>query len=106
MQPPVSNDPEAVPFEQPLTSAMRTSRPAARPAQTLVHLVEADLDSPLAGGVLFGGRYPANPLVARQRRKPRPEIPGHSIRRNRLPKIIRQLVHRTTGEFLCGHGSR
>ena len=53
-------------------SAMRASGPTTRPAHTLSHFIEADFHTAVPGLVLLGGRDPAYPLIACQRRNARP----------------------------------
>src|ERR1044072_67206 len=48
-------------------SAVRASRPTARPAHASPHLIDADLDAAFPGGFLLCRSDPTNPLVSRQR---------------------------------------
>lgn len=87
-------------------SAVGASWPAARTPHAVVHLIYPDLDAAPTGGILLGRSHPADPLVARQRREGRPEIPGGDIRLDRPSEISRQLMHCAVCEFLHWHTSK
>ena len=87
-------------------SAVRASRPAARPAHASAHLVDADLDATFPCGILPGRSNPADPLVSGERRNVVPQAPGRKVGHDGISKVCRQLVDRAICGFLSGHGSR
>ena len=78
---------------------MRATGPTARPAHPVAHFIEADLDPAVSGVSLLRRRHPADPLIARQRRDIRPDIPHHTVRADGFAKIRWHFVHR----FFFGH---
>ena len=48
-------------------SAVRASRPTARPSYSTAHLIDADFDAAYPGAFFFGRCNPTDPLVSRKR---------------------------------------
>jgi hypothetical protein len=68
-------------------SSVRAAGPTARPAHSSTHLVEADLDAAFPGFFFPGGRYPADPLVSRQRRDIGPQAFRSGVGFDGFPKV-------------------
>jgi hypothetical protein len=86
-------------------SAVRASGPTARPAHASLHLIDANLNAALSGGILLGRSNPTDPLVSRQRGYVGPEVLGSGIKLDGFSEICRQLMDRAIREFLTSHTS-
>lgn len=87
-------------------SAVRTSRPTARPAHASAQLIDADIDATLSSLFFLCRSNPTDPLVSRQRSDIAPDAPRGDSGFDRSPKICGQLVHRATCNGLGGHERR
>jgi len=70
------------------------SRPAARPAHSAAHLIDANLDAAPPCGFLFGGGNPTDPLVSRERGDVQPKAFGNRLQFDGLSEISRELMNR------------
>src|SRR6185437_2389129 len=86
-------------------SAMRTSRPTARPAHPFSHFIESDFYAAVPGLVFPGGCDPAYPLIARQWGNARPYIRDNCVGFDRPAKIWRHPVHCTGSDRLSSHSN-
>src|SRR5215469_7700636 len=89
-----------------LSSAMRASRPTARPAHAFSHFIETDFYAAVPRLVFLGGGDPAYPLIACQWRNARPYIHDNCVGLDRLAKICRHWVHRAGCNRLSSHGHK
>jgi hypothetical protein len=83
--------------------AMRTARPATRPAFSICQVFTHSLDTMASCFRFFGGGYPANPLIAGERRDifPRGPRPGGS--NDGFPEIRRRFMYAAIGKFFSSH---
>jgi hypothetical protein len=77
---------------------MRTAGPAAWPALALFELCTNPLDMLFSCFVLFYGRGPANPLIARERRDVFPSGEHGFVGSKGFPQIRREFVYNATGD--------
>jgi hypothetical protein len=98
----------AIPIFVPLgeqASPVRATGPAARPAHSSAHLIDADLDAALSSLFFLGRRNPADPLVSCQWRDIGPEPLGIGVGFDSHLKVCRQFVDRAARYLLSGHAS-
>ena len=72
---------------------MGATSPTTWSAHALAHFVHADNYTPLPRLIFLGGRNPANPLIACERRNIRPHILHTSIGLDCFAKIRRHFMH-------------
>ena len=84
-------------------SAVRATGPAARPAHSSAHLVQADLDAAVPRLFLLGGCDPAYPFVSRQRGDGGPETADSGTGFDGLPQVERKPVDRAARGSSLSH---
>jgi len=84
-------------------SAVRASRPTARPAHTSAQLIDADLDAAFPSLCFLGRRDPTDPFVSRQWGDIGPEALRSGIGFYGFPDICWQFVHRAARDPLSSH---
>jgi hypothetical protein len=82
---------------------MVAPRPAARPSHAFLELLLRSANAPLAGLLLLRILDPADELVARERSDVVPRVERRAIGDERLPQIVRELVHDATRDSLSFH---
>lgn len=82
---------------------MRTAGPATRPAHTALELREGFFDTNIPCLFLSTGRYPADPLIARQRRDIFPNSQQRRGRNQGFLQIRRHFMYRPADDLLAPH---
>ncbi len=82
---------------------MWASWPTARSAHAFSHLIDADLNATLSGGILLGRDDPTDPLVARQWGDISPEPLGIRVGFDGAPEVCRYFVDRAVRDLLSDH---
>ena len=85
-------------------SPMRTAWPATRPAHSFFKFRAHPLNVLPTGFRFLDGEYPADPLIARERRKILPLCPRRRIRNEDFPQIRWDTVYHTRGDCFLAHG--
>src|SRR5579871_5372447 len=80
-----------------------TPWPAARPALALLELLLGPTNTAFSGHILLGILYPADELVAGQRRDVPPGMECRGIGDQRLAQVWGKLVHHPAGYLLAAH---
>ena len=84
-------------------SAVRTARPATRPAYSFFKFRAHPLNVLPSGFRFLDGDNPANPLIAREWRNILPFCPRRRIRAENFSQIRRHTVDRASGDHFLGH---
>ena len=84
--------------------AVLAPRPATRPTLALLQFLLGPANAALPGHLLLGILHPADEFVSCQGCDVLPGIESRAIRRERLAKVCRKLVHYPTGHPWIAHG--
>jgi len=85
----------------PVAFAVDAPRPAARPTLAFLELFLGSANALFSGYLLLGILYPADELVAGQRRYVRPGVERRSVGGQSFAKVFRKLVHHSTGHSMA-----
>lgn len=86
-----------------VSSAVRTTRPAARPAHAFAHLVETCRYAALSRLFFCRRGDPTDPLIARERRNVFPQRECFRIGYERLPQVRWHCMDETADDSLQCH---
>jgi hypothetical protein len=91
-------------FARPL--AMRTTRPTARTAHTIIQFLDCPPNPALPSSLLLRTAHPADEFVSCENGNVQPRFFGSVIRSESIGKVIGQFVNFATGQLLRSHDER